>query len=419
MIELRPLHAGYVLADEAPLRGAIKAEAEDFVVEELPAYAASGEGTHLYLQIEKRGLTTRDAVRLLARELGRPERDFGYAGLKDARAVTRQRLSIEHVPIERLQGFTARGLRVLDIERHGNKLKPGHLRGNRFEILLRGADPSEAERARQMLLRLAERGVPNAFGMQRFGRAANNHRLGRALLLGDATEFVSIWLGEAAPNESAEHVRVRELCRAGHFGEALSVLPRGFHEERSLIAALAEGEPADRAVRRLGLGLKRFFVSAWQSALFQRVLAQRLPTFDQVEVGDIAFLHRNGACFEVLDAEAEAARARAFELSPSGPLFGERLLSAQGAPGALEASVLEEDGLRIDQLAAAEKLAPRGERRALRFALVAPEVHGEPAGLRLKFELAPGCYATTVLDELTQGGIAEEVPLHADEDSAD
>ncbi|MBK9383846.1 MAG: tRNA pseudouridine(13) synthase TruD [Planctomycetes bacterium] len=405
-------HPGFLTADEPPLRGALKVEPEDFAVEEIPAYAASGAGTHLYLTIEKRGLTTRDAIRVLARELGRPERDFGYAGLKDARAVTRQRLSIEHVDPARVEGLDARGLRVLAIERHGNKLKPGHLRGNRFEILLRGADAHELERARRILARLAECGVPNAFGAQRFGRSAHGHRLGRALLCGEAATFTRLWLETPARGDDAATSRARELCAGGAHAEALADLPRALREERPLIEGLAAGLEPERAIRRLDLSLLRFFVSAWQAALFQSVLSRRLATCGTVSLGDVAYLHRNGACFLVEDELAEAPRARAFEISPSGPLFGTALLRAQGEPGALEAEVFAEEGLDDAALAAAGKLAPSGERRPLRFALGDPRVEVDPAGLRFWFTLAPGCYATTVLGELTKdpGSLRSELP---------
>lgn len=404
------LHPGFLTADEPPIGGAWKLRPEDFVVEEIPAYPASGTGTHLHLWIEKRGLTTRDALRRLARALGRSERDFGYAGLKDARAVTRQRVSIEHADPAQLEGFAEEGLRVLAVERHGNKLKPGHLRGNRFEILLRGADPAELERARRSLARLAAHGVPNAFGPQRFGRAANAHRLGRALLLGDAEEFARLWLGESGPEEDDATRRARELGRAGAYREALEVLPRWMREERPLLAALAAGETPARALRRLDLALQRFFVSAWQAALFNRVLARRLTTCGELAAGDVAYLHRNGACFLVEDPAREGPRARAFEISPSGPLFGTRMLRAEGAPGAIEDEVLAAEGLDLERLGSAGKLAPSGERRALRSALVDPEVEATPEGLRCAFALAPGCYATVVLSELTKGADATALP---------
>ncbi|MBL8899141.1 MAG: tRNA pseudouridine(13) synthase TruD [Planctomycetes bacterium] len=404
-------HPGFLTSEEPPLRGALKVEPEDFAVEEIPAYPASGEGTHLYLSIEKRGLTTRDAIRALARELGRSERDFGYAGLKDARAVTRQRVSIEHVEPERIAGFETSGLRVLGVERHGNKLKPGHLRGNRFEILLRGADPSELERARRILGLLAERGVPNAFGAQRFGRSGIGHLLGRALLLGDAASFAQLWLTTAAPTDDEASVLARERCAAGAYGEVLAELPRGWREERPLLEGLAAGLDPSRAIRRLDLSLLRFFVSAWQAALFQRVLARRLTSCDVVRAGDIAFLHRNGACFLVEDELAEAPRAAAFEISPSGPLFGTALLRAQRESGALEDAVLAEDGFDAERLASAGKLAPSGERRALRFALGEPRVEADPEGLRFRFALAPGCYATTVLGELTKDALGRALAL--------
>src|SRR5690242_15079779 len=109
---------------------------ETFVVEEIPAYEPSGEGEHTYVWIEKRGLTTMDAVKRLARALDTDARDIGYAGLKDRNAVTRQWISVPRVEPERVLAIAEPDLRVLAAKRHGNKLRTGHLRGNRFEVVV-------------------------------------------------------------------------------------------------------------------------------------------------------------------------------------------------------------------------------------------------------------------------------------------
>src|SRR5450759_2015009 len=107
---------------------------DSFLVEEIPAYLPSGQGEHTYLWIEKQNLTTLDAVGKLARVLGVEARDVGYAGMKDRRATTRQWLSVLGVDPARAREIAVEGLRVLAIGRHGNKLRVGHLHGNRFEI---------------------------------------------------------------------------------------------------------------------------------------------------------------------------------------------------------------------------------------------------------------------------------------------
>ena len=132
-----------LLSEDIPgTGGRIRAELEDFEVEEIPLYPASGAGEHVYLEIEKRGVSTREAVRRLARALGvRPE-GFGFAGQKDSRAVARQRLTVAGVDAARVAGAQARGVRVLSAAPHGKKLRLGHLRGNRFRVRIRDVTPS-------------------------------------------------------------------------------------------------------------------------------------------------------------------------------------------------------------------------------------------------------------------------------------
>ena len=152
---------------------------ETFVVEEIAAYVPSGQGEHTYLWIEKRGLTTMDAVRRLARLLDVDARDVGYAGLKDRHAVTRQWLSIPRLDPERALALAEPDLRVLEARRHGNKLRTGHLRGNRFEVVAH----RRRRRATSAALRRASRrsrasGIPNRYGEQRFGATGENAAAG-------------------------------------------------------------------------------------------------------------------------------------------------------------------------------------------------------------------------------------------------
>src|SRR3954470_4165574 len=170
-------------------RGRIKTTPEDFVVEEIPAYEPSGEGTHLFLKFEKRGLTTDAAVRAITKALAIEMRDVGIAGMKDKVAVTTQWVSIPAPPKqpdleERAKALTIDGIRVLDAKRHGNKLKTGHLRGNRFEIVVRDVPTDAIKDVLAAMDRFGKDGVPNAFGTQRFGKEGDNAQRARAWLTG-------------------------------------------------------------------------------------------------------------------------------------------------------------------------------------------------------------------------------------------
>jgi tRNA pseudouridine13 synthase len=165
--------------------GMLRARPEDFVVEEIAAYPPSGEGTHVFVWIEKRGVTTDAAAAALARAAGVEPRDVGWAGMKDRHAVTRQWLSLPApVTPERAAALVVEGVTVLSATRHPHKLRTGHLHGNRFVLTVRDAVEGAAARARAVLDHLARTGAPNFYGEQRFGAAGDNAARGLELLQG-------------------------------------------------------------------------------------------------------------------------------------------------------------------------------------------------------------------------------------------
>lgn len=400
------LARAWLTADLPAIPGRIRAEVEDFEVEEVPLYEPSGEGDHLYLRIEKRGIPTDEAVRRIARRLRVQRTEIGYAGLKDARAVTRQTLSVPRVAPEAAAAIEDDQLRLLDARRHRNKLKLGHLAGNRFRIRIQGAGPA-LEPAQAVLARLAARGAPNYFGLQRFGRARTTHLLGRALVAEDAPALVAALLGgEGAAEGTDEGPRVEQArlaAREGDWPRSLELWPPSCTAEQAACRALARGrEPAD-AVRAIPMKWRTFYVAAFQSWLFNAYLTRRLDRIDRLEAGDVAFLHRNGAAFVVEDVDKEQPRCQAFEISPSGPTFGKKLLRpAEGsAPRADEDAVLAELAPGLGpELTPAFGAKPQGQRRPLRIPLRETAAEAEGEDLLVRFFLPSGCYATSVLEEL-------------------
>ena len=385
-------------------RGVYKQRPEDFLVEEQPAYEPCGEGDHTYFQVQKRALTTLDAVGLVATALGVAPRAIGYAGLKDSQAITRQWMSVEHIDPERLSAFTHPKLEILKVTRHGNKLRTGHLRGNHFAIKLRDVPPSDVPNLEAVLAVLERRGVPNYFGEQRFGARGDGWAIGRALLRNQPAEAVALVCGRPNEFDHGPVKRARELFDEGSFEESAKTWPGGFRDSARLARAMvrAKGKPA-RALRAMPRNLQRFFVSAYQSHLFNLVVADRIDELDTLQVGDLAYMHSKGAVFRVEDLDAEQPRAEAFEISATGPLFGRRMTRASGAPGELEQRI-EEAELAGGELERRGPLAWQGARRPLRVPLAAPElevgVDDVGAFCALRFGLPPGSYATGVLAEL-------------------
>ena len=397
----------------AGVGGRFKAEPEDFVVEEVPLYPPSGEGEHTFLRLEKRGISTFEAIRRLARAVGVRERDVGYAGMKDARAVTTQWVSLAGVPPAEADGLELAKLRVLEAHRHSHKLRKGHLAGNRFRCVLRGVDAAGEARAREILARLTQQGVPHAFGPQRFGEPPLNHLAGRALLRGEPAGVLAVLLGplpeESAASASEEPARrdARAHYHAGDVAAALNAWPPRCNQERRMLKALLDGADAATTVKLLPKKLKELYVNAYQSALFNRLLAERLKAeaLAALEEGDVAYKHANGACFVVEDAARETERAPRFEISPAGPLFGTKTLAAKGEPGAREQALLDAEGIAFAHFALPGGLAQRGERRPYRVPVKEAQlVWNEPSAgcCTVSFTLPPGAYATNVLAELTK-----------------
>ncbi|BDG02554.1 tRNA pseudouridine(13) synthase TruD [Anaeromyxobacter oryzae] len=333
----------FVTLDLPGSGGALRASPEDFRVDEVPAYLPSGAGPHLYVRVEKRGRTTRDVLRHLAGVLGVPERDAGYAGLKDKEAVTTQWLSFPLAKEPDPAALAAPGISVLELSRHANKLRPGHVRSNRFVLAVRGGDLA---RARACAEALAARGLPNFFGPQRFGAEGRNAAVGRALLRGERTA------------ETGRAVRDRFL--------------------------------------------KRLSISAYQAELFNRWLVARLHDglFGTALAGDVLKKLDTGGLFTCEDPATDTARVVRFEVSPAGPMFGHKLRAAAGEALAREERLLAEEGIALADFARGGGEA-EGTRRAARLRVeVALEPLEDGEGYRARFELPKGSYATVVMREL-------------------
>jgi len=329
----------------------LRAEIGDFTVDEIPVYEASGEGEHAFVTFEKRGVTTIDAVRILADAWEIDPRAAGYAGMKDRHAITTQRASFPFAASRDLDAtvaaFSHPDITVTSAIRHGHKLKPGHLVGNRFTIVLRDVPAAGRESLEARLSAISRYGVPNAYGDQRFGRRGDNA------------------------------VRALEWLQGKWKG------------------------PRDRRKRKL-------MFSALQSKLFNDVLERRISRADWHTVlrGDVAKKHESGGIFEVgadgADLESEQARASNGEIAATGPMFGAKMRWPGGQPAEIERESLAAAGLD-EELFARNKALGKGTRRSL--VLRVSELAWEPLEqgvYRLCFVLPKGGYATTLLGHACQ-----------------
>jgi len=349
-----------LLTADLPGTGGRLERLEDFQVEEIPAYLPCDAGDHCMALVEKRGLTTPQALLRLCEASGAALRDAGYAGLKDKHGVTRQWFSLAGVAPQRLLAIQQPELRVLSAGLHKNKLRTGHLRGNRFTVVLRGVVPEAAARAAAIVARLEAEGLPNFYGAQRFGRQGDNARRGLALLGG---------------------VKARRRDKRQH----------------------------------------RLLISALQSHLFNAVLRRRLElgALRRLLGGEVLQLAGSSALFVSEDPVEDGRRLDHREVVVTGPICGPRMmLPWQGSPSrALEEAIFDEHDLYPEQFATLGRLA-RGGRRPLTVEVTDPVVEavdGDEPALSLRFALPAGSYATVLLLEVAKGdvrgpGVARPTP---------
>jgi tRNA pseudouridine13 synthase len=400
--------------DLAGIGGVIKTREEDFIVEELPLYEPCGEGTHIYALIEKKGISTMDVLVKIAKALHIKRKAIGFAGLKDTQAITRQWISIENTEPDILMRLNLSGIKILQLARHNNKIRLGHLSGNHFIIRIRNFTLPLQQSIKQteaILAVLTKRGVPNYFGPQRFGSRNDGHLLGKAIICGQIDEFMDIFLGRPKKDKYTAYTAARTFYERGDYEKACNAWPITFVDQhRALKELLKTSGDKKAAYNKVDRNLARFYVSAYQSHIFNKVLAARMPLIDKVLEGDMAYKHDNGACFRVENPQAEQSRCDAFEISPTGPLFGRRMTELTGPAGEIENPILQEAKELTDNFSQLDKNIARGCRRSLRFQPKNVRISSGRDDLgdyiELQFLLDSGCYATTLLREITKSSVS-------------
>ncbi len=391
------------------LRGAIKRRPEDFLVDEIPLYEPSGEGEHLYLGIEKRGIAHAEMTDILCRHFGVQPDAIGFAGMKDKVAITRQTVSLHLLRDPPALNLPDDRVHILWARRHGNKLRRGHLAGNRFVIRIRDIDPLAVPQVHRRLIELERTGVPDYYGSQRFGYRHNNHRLAALLIQEDWTGLLDELLGSRGSWFPPYQLDRRQRYDSGDFKGALEQWSRSDRAESAALRALRQGRNPRGAVMSIGKHGLTFWVSALQSAIFNRVLDRRLEDqrLTTIVEGDLAWLHHSRRVFlvtpEDLAREDLAHRARTFEISPSGPLWGQNMTRTAGSVDEAEVEALASTGL-APELFSHPRRGLLGGRRPLRSQITHTQIDSglDEFGpyVRVAFDLPRGVYATIVMREL-------------------
>jgi tRNA pseudouridine13 synthase len=424
--------------------GTIRKALDDFIVEEVlvdgskasasetektvgsrALGASSRKSRYLLCVLVKRNWDTLIAVRNVARELGLSTGQVQFGGIKDAKAVTAQYITVENVAPEDLQKVQVKDIELTPIGYVPNKLSAYYLLGNNFHIAIRNLEYSEhsirkatAEAVEELN---EEGGIPNFFGHQRFGTTrAITHRVGKAIIKANLREAAMIFLAEPSPHEHPSSRQARkQLQDTQDFKQALRDFPKQLRYERAMLKRLAE-EPDDYAgaLRRLPKKLRELFVQAYQSYLFNRFLSKRIKEgvpLNKTDVGDCAVnVERSGLPLitmyrivsEAVNAEVNN-KIKTAKMRLAIPLIGFKQRPMLGRQGIIEKQILEEEGVSIEdfKVTALPEVAEKGKLRT-----AATPIHGfsiEEAAhekakniARLAFMLYRGSYATVLLREI-------------------
>ncbi len=354
----------------------------------------SGE-EQLCLDLEKINKDLNFCISKISRFLQCSKKRIGYAGLKDKRAVTCQRISIFDPNLERLAAFSSRGIDLRNPKWGNERVEIGDLSGNGFTIIIRDISLEEKvikERVKGFFSEVKGQGIANFFGEQRFGGVRQiTHLVGKEFVNGHPEKAIMLYLTATFPKEDEEIKAARlELAKSGDFSRASKEFPVKFRYERAIIHYLCK-YPRDfvGAFRELPKALRYLFTHAYQSYLFNRIISERLELgwgLKKVK-GDI-----------LLDGK------------PTAPLFGFESKLAEGEPGEIEKSVLEEEGISLKNFKVKEmpELSSKGAKRKivlrpqkLKFLGTGEDEFFEGKRFaKISFELEKGSYATTVLREL-------------------
>jgi len=336
----------------------------DFIVQEVPLYEFSGEGEHLVMLIRKKELTTWEMVGVLSKYLGIRNRDIGYAGLKDKHAMTLQYISVLAIYEEKLKDFSHSQIKIITTQRHNNKIRIGHLKGNMFQMRFKKVMGVQRDKLDSVLAWIKHNGVPNYFGYQRFGIDGDNWQQGKEIVEG---------------TRKIRDKKMREFLISAY----QSYLFNGWLSKRIGLSRLLSDfrEEEVEKIENLPVGSLKGVKS--QDAFFKIV------------DGDLMMHYPYGKVFDVEELSEESKRFLERDISPTGLIAGKKSKRSQRVAGNIE----EDFDTEI------------GESGSRRYAWVFPDkIKGEyipqKAHYELEFYLPKGSYATNVVDML-RGSIGQ------------
>ncbi|TLD85125.1 tRNA pseudouridine(13) synthase TruD [Helicobacter sp. MIT 11-5569] len=365
----------------SPIEFYFRQSPRDFVVEEVPLYPFCGSGMHLILKVRKKNLATFELLKILSNHLGIKEKDIGYAGLKDKNALTIQHISLPISTKIKLESFTHNDIKILESTLHNNKIKIGHLKGNKFFIRIKKLNPLNAQKVEQVVESIEKFGIPNYFSYQRFGIDGKNYLQGKEII------------------EKKKYIRdkkIRNFLISAYQSYLFNAWLSLRIEISHIIASTQEIKKA------LELYLQSNVIpTIFEDKTYCAALKAQNHPFKLLE-GDILCHYPFGKHFLLeKDLLKESTRFLKKDIAPTGLLNGEKAALSQKCAEFFEEKFLDN---RIQSV---------GQRRYawifpqdLQFSYKKEEAQGE-----LSFFLPKGAYATNLLRELAHREIMEEIDV--------
>lgn len=411
--------------DTRGLGGRLRQEVEDFIVKEITNREEGEEGKYLVLELIKRDWDTHHFTRTLAKILQISQKRISFAGTKDKRALTTQKISIFDVDAPEIEKIHLKDVELKVLGRSRKSVELGDLWGNEFIITIRDIASSPEETGTRLEKTnskvLAQGGVPNFFGIQRFGSVRPvTHLVGEAIVEGDFEKAAMLYIAEPFPEEPEETKAARQFVKETHdFKEGLKTYPLRMGHERAMMNHLISNpEDYSGAFGVLPKNLYRMFVHAYQSYIYNIILCHRIESgisLNRAVEGDIVCFRNEAGLPDSSKTEkvtSETVNAvnrlikhgRAFI---TAPLPGFNTEFASGLPGEIESTVLKELGVSLEGFNVEEfpEMSSKGTRREVllqvepKFEVGEDELNPGKSKAVLEFMLPKGSYATTVLRE--------------------
>ena len=409
----------YLTADDG-IGGCIKTVPEDFFVDEIICLPVPSNGKHVIARVSVYNWETNALLTALARNLHVSRDAIGFAGMKDKRAITVQLMSFP-ATINNVLALSLKGVTVEVLYTASRPIYRGQLKGNKFRVVIRNVDTNIECAMRICEYIEAVGGMPNFFGIQRFGvMRPITHLIGKYIILGRFEQAVMSYVANPIAGEPVSSFRARKILEdTRDFAGALEDYPYNLQFERAIIHYLSSHPNYWKgALQQLPSNLTRMFVHAYQSFIFNLVLSRRYQEdipLHHASIGDIVF-PKDRECnlqdtkgilvnnYNLGKINKQIAKGNCF---PTAPLIGYDSQLAAGKPGDIERAIIHEEEIDPTKfnVPGLPQFASAGMRRIVLAPISDLQVHGTDNTLHLSFSLRKGCYATSLLREFMKAPI--------------